>query len=153
MSIPYRHRRTLKRVGTLLSILFLVLVVTWLCWIVWLQRYVVYTDKGAELNFALSSYELSGKEDDIIADLIETCAPDTIGVEKNIALIAVVGRGMKNAKGTAAALFEALAKADINIKMIDQGSSELNIIVGVDNKDFEKAITETYKYFEENKLI
>ncbi|MBP3580268.1 MAG: ACT domain-containing protein, partial [Clostridia bacterium] len=98
-------------------------------------------------------HELAGNEDDIIADLIETCAPDTISVEKNIALIAVVGRGMKNAKGTAASLFSALAAADINIRMIDQGSSELNIIVGVDNKDFEKAITETYAYFEKNNLI
>ena len=62
MSIPYRHQRTLKRIGMLLAVLALVLSVTWLCWIVWLQRYVVYTDKGAELNFALSSYELSGKE-------------------------------------------------------------------------------------------
>ena len=62
MSIPYRHQRALKRIGTLLSVLFLVFVVTWLCWVVWLQRYVVYTDAGAELNFALSSYELTGKE-------------------------------------------------------------------------------------------
>ena len=62
MSIPYRHQRTLKRIGMLLAVLALVLCVTWLCWIVWLQRYVVYTDQGAELNFALSSYELSGKE-------------------------------------------------------------------------------------------
>ena len=105
------------------------------------------------MSVVINDHELSGKEDDIIADLIESCAPDTIGVEKNIALIAVVGRGMKNAKGTAATLFDALAKADINIKMIDQGSSELNIIVGVDNKDFEKAITTTYAHFEENKLI
>lgn len=58
---------------------------------------------------------------------------DSISIEKNIALIAVVGRGMKNAKGTAAAVFMALAEKDINIRMIDQGSSELNIIVGVDN--------------------
>ena len=105
------------------------------------------------MSVVINDHDLSGKEDDIIADLIESCSPDTIGVEKNIALIAVVGRGMKNAKGTAAALFNSLANADINIKMIDQGSSELNIIVGVDNKDFEKAITTTYKYFEENKLI
>lgn len=105
------------------------------------------------MSVVINDHELSGKEDDIIADLIESCSPDTIGVEKNIALIAVVGRGMKNAKGTAAALFDSLAKADINIKMIDQGSSELNIIVGVDNKDFEKAITTTYAYFEANKLI
>ena len=62
MSIPYRHQRTLKRIGMLLAVLALVLSVTWLCWIVWLQRYVVYTDQGAELNFSLSSYELSGKE-------------------------------------------------------------------------------------------
>ena len=62
MSIPYRHRRTLKRVGTLLAVLLVVLSITWLCWVVWLQRYVIYTDEGAELNFSLSSYELSGKE-------------------------------------------------------------------------------------------
>ena len=105
------------------------------------------------MSVVINDHDLAGKEDDIIADLIESCEPDTIGVEKNIALIAVVGRGMKNAKGTAAALFDSLAKADINIKMIDQGSSELNIIVGVDNKDFEKAITTTYSYFEANKLI
>ena len=62
MSIPYRHKRTLTRIGTLLAVLFLIFVVTWLCWVVWLQRYVIYTDGGAELNFSLSSYELSGKE-------------------------------------------------------------------------------------------
>lgn len=105
------------------------------------------------MSVVINDHDLVGKEDDIIADLIETCAPDTISFEKNIALVAVVGRGMKNAKGTAAALFDSLASADINIKMIDQGSSELNIIVGVDNKDFEKAITTTYSYFEEHNLI
>ena len=62
MSIPYRHKRFLTRLGTVLAALFLVFSVTWLCWVVWLQRYVIYTDEGAELNFALSSYELSGKE-------------------------------------------------------------------------------------------
>ena len=62
MSIPYRHQRALKRTGTVLAVLFLILAVTWLCWVVWLQRYVVYTDTGAELNFALSSYELTGKK-------------------------------------------------------------------------------------------
>ena len=68
-------------------------------------------------------------------------------IEKNIALIAVVGRGMKNAKGTAAAVFMALAEKDINIRMIDQGSSALNIIVGVDNADFEKSIQTIYDKF------
>ena len=62
MSIPYRHKRALTRIGTALGVLLLVFAVTWLCWVVWLQRYVIYTDDGAELNFALSSYELTGKE-------------------------------------------------------------------------------------------
>ena len=62
MSIPYRHKRTLQRIGTLLAILTLIFLVTWTCWVVWLQRYVIYTDNGAELNFSLSSYELTGKE-------------------------------------------------------------------------------------------
>ena len=62
MSIPYRHKRLLTRIGTLLAALLVVFTVTWLCWVVWLQRYVIYTDDGAELNFSLSSYELTGKE-------------------------------------------------------------------------------------------
>ena len=62
MNIPYRHKRTLKRLGTVLAALLLVFIVTWLCWVVWLQRYVIYTDDGAQLNFSLSSYEVTGKE-------------------------------------------------------------------------------------------
>ena len=62
MSIPYRHQRTLKRVATLVGVLSVIFAVTWLCWVVWLQRYVIYTDEGAVLDFSLYSYELSGKE-------------------------------------------------------------------------------------------
>lgn len=62
MNIPYRHRRTLKRLFTVLAALFVIFSVTWLCWVIWLQRYVIYTDDGAQLNFSLSSYELTGKE-------------------------------------------------------------------------------------------
>ena len=105
------------------------------------------------MTVVISTDALAGKHERIVEKLTAAVNPDSISLNDGIALIAVVGRGMKNAKGTAAALFTALANADINIKMIDQGSSELNIIVGVDNKDFEKAITTTYKYFEENKLI
>jgi len=105
------------------------------------------------MSVVVNDHELAGKEDDIIADLLETTSPDSISIEKNIALVAVVGRGMKNAKGTAASIFDSLAKADINIRMIDQGSSELNIIVGVDNKDFEKAICTMYAHFDEQGLI
>lgn len=62
MSIPYRHKRMLSRLGLVLAVLLVVFAVTWLCWVVWLQRYVIYTDDGAQLNFSLSSYELSGQE-------------------------------------------------------------------------------------------
>lgn len=99
------------------------------------------------MSVVVNSHELEGKEDDLISDLMETVCPDSVNIDKDIALIAVVGRGMKNAKGTSAALFTCLANANINVKMIDQGSSEINIIVGVDNKDFESAICAIYDGF------
>ena len=68
-------------------------------------------------------------------------------IESDLALIAVVGRGMKASRGTAARVFNALAKENINIKMIDQGSSELNIIIGVRNCYFEPAIKAIYNEF------
>ena len=68
-------------------------------------------------------------------------------MESDLALIAVVGRGMRASKGTAGRIFSALAHANINVKMIDQGSSELNIIIGVRNQDFEAAIKAIYDIF------
>jgi aspartate kinase len=68
-------------------------------------------------------------------------------VEENLSLIAVVGRGMIRAKGTAARVFGALAAADINVRMIDQGSSELNIIIGIDSNDYVDAINAIYREF------
>ena len=73
--------------------------------------------------------------------------PDSISVEDGLALIAVVGRGMVKAKGTAARVFMAISNAGINIRMIDQGSSELNIIIGVEEHDLEKALTAIYNEF------
>ncbi len=73
--------------------------------------------------------------------------PDMIDIESDLALIAVVGRGMKSTRGTAGRLFSALAHSEINVKMIDQGSSELNIIIGVANEDFEAAIRAIYDIF------
>ena len=73
-------------------------------------------------------------------------------MEADLALIAVVGRGMKAMRGTAARIFAALAHSDINIKMIDQGSSELNIIIGVRNEDFEAAIKAIYDIFVSSRL-
>ena len=73
--------------------------------------------------------------------------PDSIELESDLALIAIVGRGMRDGRGTAAKVFTALANENINIKMIDQGSSELNIIVGVKNVHFNNAIRAIYKLF------
>ena len=73
--------------------------------------------------------------------------PDFVEMESDLALIAVVGRGMKSQRGTAGRIFSALAHANVNVKMIDQGSSELNIIIGVENRDFEKAVRAIYDIF------
>ena len=64
-----------------------------------------------------------------------------------LALIATVGRGIIRKRGTASRLFRALAVADVNVRIIDQGSSELNIIVGVDCDEFEKAVSAIYYEF------
>lgn len=91
--------------------------------------------------------EFVEKEQKVLAELHRAVKPDTIELESDIALIAVVGRGMRNSSGIAANIFSALAKAKINIKMIDQGSSELNIIIGVRNRYFEDAIRAIYQVF------
>jgi len=95
----------------------------------------------------LSGADIEGKEDELIARIKESANPDYIAIEDALALIAVVGRGMAGTPGTASRVFQALAKEDINIRMIDQGSSELNIIVGVGEPDFEKAIRAIYTEF------
>ena len=90
----------------------------------------------------------SKDKNEIISDLFDETGADSIDVESGIALIAVAGHGMKNMRGTAAKIFTALADANINIRMIDQGSSELNIIIGVNNDDFEESIRTIYGAFE-----
>ncbi len=95
----------------------------------------------------LADGELMGRRDQVVERIEETCHPDSIELNGGLALIATVGRGMVRQKGTAARLFGALAKADINVRMIDQGSSELNIIVGVDIEEFEKAVRAIYNEF------
>ena len=96
--------------------------------------------------------EFEGKEQQVISSLRRLAAPDLIDLEADLGLIAIVGRGMKSTKGTAGRIFSALAHADINVRMIDQGSSELNIIIGVSNDDFELAIKSIYDIFVETRL-
>ena len=90
---------------------------------------------------------LIGKKEKLVARIYELCEPDSVEIHSGLALIATVGRGMVRAKGTSANLFNALAKAGINVRLIDQGSSEFNIIVGVDNLDFENAVRAIYRAF------
>lgn len=96
--------------------------------------------------------EFMHKEQSVVAGLHRLANPDSIDIESDLALIAVVGRGMKSMRGTAGRIFSALAHSNINVKMIDQGSSELNIIIGVANDDFEAAIKAIYDIFVITKL-
>ncbi len=91
--------------------------------------------------------EFEGKEQQVLSAIHRLAQPDSIDLEGNLALIAVVGRGMKSTRGTAGRIFSALAHVNVNVKMIDQGSSELNIIIGVQNSDFEEAIRAIYDIF------
>lgn len=91
--------------------------------------------------------EFMHKEQKVVAGLHRLAQPDSIDIEADLALIAVVGRGMKATRGTAGRIFSALAHSNVNVKMIDQGSSELNIIIGVANEDFETAIKAIYDIF------
>ena len=91
--------------------------------------------------------EFEQKEQTVLAEIRKLTNPDSIDISTDIALIAVVGRGMRSNRGVAAKIFGALDRASINVRMIDQGSSELNIIIGVSNNDFEDAINVIYHAF------
>ena len=91
--------------------------------------------------------EFEEYEQSVIAGIHRAVEPDTVELESDLALIAVVGRGMRSNRGTAGRIFSALAHARVNVKMIDQGSSEWNIIIGVENDDFETAIRAIYDIF------
>ena len=91
--------------------------------------------------------EFEEKEQDVIAGIHRAVEPDFLELESDLALIAVVGRGMRATRGTSGRIFAALAHANVNVKMIDQGSSELNIIIGVRSHDFDAAINAIYDIF------
>ncbi|MBE6558107.1 MAG: aspartate kinase [Ruminococcaceae bacterium] len=99
------------------------------------------------MSIVISSHALEGRRDRLMQSISRTVRPDSVFIEDDLALVAVVGRGMVKAKGTAARVCDALARADVNIRMIDQGSSELNIIVGVDENEYEDALRAIYAEF------
>lgn len=95
----------------------------------------------------ISDSQLQNKKEKIVEEIKRSCNPDSISVLPNMALIATVGKGMAKNRGVASKVFTALSEVGVNIRMIDQGSSEMNILVGVENDDFEKAIKAIYKKF------
>ena len=99
------------------------------------------------VSLVVESSFLKGKLDPVLEEIRRECRPDKIEVFENMALIATVGRGMLHKPGVAGRLFGALASANVNVRMIDQGSSGINIIVGVEESDFETAIRAIYGAF------
>lgn len=99
------------------------------------------------MTIFVNQSEFEEKEQQVISGIHRAVSPDVLEMESDLALIAVVGRGMRETRGTAGRIFSALAHARVNVKMIDQGSSELNVIIGVKNRDFETAIQAIYDIF------
>ena len=97
------------------------------------------------ISVVVNSALFDEKRDKILREIKNELDPDFVIIEKNLSAIAVVGEGMVSMKGIAAKIFSALANAGINIRMIDQGSDELNIIIGVDEGDYERSINALYK--------
>ncbi|MGI6192096.1 MAG: aspartate kinase [Christensenellales bacterium] len=99
------------------------------------------------LSVIISQKDLEGRRSQVIDDIIAACNPDSVEVHEDMALIAVVGRGMINRVGTSAKVFTALAEHGVNVRMIDQGSSEINIIIGIESHEFEAAVNAIYSAF------
>ncbi len=99
------------------------------------------------MSIVLSSAVLEGRREKVLSSINRMVRPDSISIEDGLALIAVVGRGMVKARGTAARVFDAISGEGVNIRMIDQGSSEISIIVGIEEHDFGKALKAIYSEF------
>ena len=99
------------------------------------------------MSIVVSTAELAPHKEKVIASINRMVRPDSIVIEDGLALIAIVGRAMVKAKGTAARVFNSISNADVNIRMIDQGSSEISIIVGVEEHDFNRALCAIYDEF------
>lgn len=99
------------------------------------------------VSVVISDEELKNKKDRIIDEIKRSCSPDSIEVHPNMALIATVGKAMAKKKGVAGKICSALAEAGVNIRMIDQGASEINVLVGIENDDFETGIKAIYNAF------
>ena len=104
------------------------------------------------LNVMVHQSEFVDKEQNILSGINKAVSPDNVDIQSDLALIAVVGRCMKSQRGTVGRIFAALAHANVNVRMIDQGSSEQNVIIGVANEDFETAIKAIYTIFVDTRI-
>ena len=116
-----------------------------------LDQYEIHTEHLASgidlMSHIVPETELNSKIDEFIPELHRMTDADNISVDTGLALVAVVGRGMKETKGTAARIFSAISNAGVNVRMIDQGASELNIVIAVYEEDYEKTIEAIYSEF------
>ncbi|MBO4355913.1 MAG: ACT domain-containing protein, partial [Clostridia bacterium] len=101
------------------------------------------------MGIVVSTKALDKHRDDILYDIKQTVHPDLLYIEDGLSLVAVVGRGMVRNIGVAARIITAISKAGINIRMMDQGTRENNIILSIDEDDFEKTIKVIYNEFSE----
>lgn len=107
-----------------------------------------HTPTGIDtMSIVVSTASIEGYKDAVISRIFRDACADAVTIDDGMALIAIVGRGMVRAKGTAGRVFTAIADHDINIRMIDQGSGENNIIVGVGEADYVPALKAIYNEF------
>ena len=99
------------------------------------------------MSVVVNTSAIEPLKDRIVRSICLKTTPDSVAIEDGHALIAIVGRGMIRSKGTAARVFTALSNAGVNVRIVDQGSSELNIIIGVDEADYENALRAIYSEF------
>ena len=116
-----------------------------------LDQHEIHTEHLASgidlMSHIVPESELNSKLDEFIPELHRVTDADNISVDTGLALVAVVGRGMKESKGTAARIFSAISNVGVNVRMIDQGASELNIVIAVYESDYEKTIKAIYEEF------
>ncbi|MBK8970052.1 MAG: aspartate kinase [Hahellaceae bacterium] len=99
------------------------------------------------INVIVENAQLQDRDEEILAEIRKQLEPDSLTIEKDLALVAVVGEGMSHAIGVAAKVFAALRDAGVNVRVINQGASEINLIIGVASKDYEKALQAIYNAF------
>lgn len=99
------------------------------------------------MSLVISDSKLKEHLEQVLREIQRDCEPQSIEVYSNMALVATVGKGMIRSLGVAARLFGALYEAGVNVRMIDQGSSEMNIIVGIENDDLDTAVKAIYRAF------